>query len=281
MNVPGAPDPAFSAAREILLDVLATLSVYPSSAIIVVGAQAVYLRTAMIIIDAAPFTIDSDIAIDPRIIPETPSLRALLEDHGYVLRDNQPGLYSAPHLEPHISEAANVDIIVPELFAADAGRRNANLQYDGSRAARRTAGLEIALYDNSPLDVGSFASPHRVLHNVHVAGRAALLVAKAHKLGDHIEDPTRPMKAKDALDVYRLLAASPAGEIAGTLRSHAGKPNVDTVIVQAVTFLRKLFATADAPGSRLLRTERHADAATTARATTDLVGDLLLDLESE
>jgi hypothetical protein len=52
---------------------------------------------------------------------------------------------------------------------------------------------------------------------VNVAGPAALLVAKLHKLGDRRSTPGRLLD-KDAHDLYRLLVAVPTEELAAGLQ---------------------------------------------------------------
>lgn len=68
-------------------------------------------------------------------------------------------------------------------------------------------GLEAALVDSSRKSIGALdpaADPREFI--VAVAGPAALLVAKIHKLHDRIDTPGR-LNNKDAHDVYRLLRA--------------------------------------------------------------------------
>lgn len=62
--MPGAPDPLYVKAREVLLDALEALGPHRSS-LVLVGAQAVYMHTGEADIAVAPFTTDADVIIDP------------------------------------------------------------------------------------------------------------------------------------------------------------------------------------------------------------------------
>jgi hypothetical protein len=56
---------------------------------------------------------------------------------------------------------------------------------------------------------------------INVAGSAALLVAKLHKLGERVDTPGR-LSDKDTHDIYRLLVATETPDLAKTLqRLHA------------------------------------------------------------
>jgi hypothetical protein len=66
-----AVDPRYVAARRILLDVLVALSDH-ADAIVVAGAQAVYLRTEGADLAVAAYTTDSDLALDPKALGPDP-----------------------------------------------------------------------------------------------------------------------------------------------------------------------------------------------------------------
>jgi hypothetical protein len=53
---------------------------------------------------------------------------------------------------------------------------------------------------------------------INVAGSAALLVAKLHKLGERVDTPDR-LNDKDAHDIYRLLVATDSPDLAQDLLS--------------------------------------------------------------
>ena len=71
----GKPDPEYVKARRILLDALVALSSH-SDALVLVGAQAIYLHVGGGELAVAPYTTDGDLVIHPEKLPDSP----LLED---------------------------------------------------------------------------------------------------------------------------------------------------------------------------------------------------------
>ncbi len=72
------------AARRVLLDALVALELQ-ASAVIVAGAQAIYLHTGHGDLAVAPYTTDGDLAIDPALLDETPELEAAMRAAGFEL----------------------------------------------------------------------------------------------------------------------------------------------------------------------------------------------------
>jgi hypothetical protein len=70
-------DPRYVEARRVLLDALFALAPH-GSAFIVAGAQAIYLRTGDAGFAIAPFTTDSDFAINPTLLGDDPQLEAAM-----------------------------------------------------------------------------------------------------------------------------------------------------------------------------------------------------------
>ncbi len=66
--MPGVPEPLYVLARRVLLDALQALG-DQNEAVILVGAQAVYLHTGEADLAVAEYMIDGDIAIDPAASP--------------------------------------------------------------------------------------------------------------------------------------------------------------------------------------------------------------------
>jgi hypothetical protein len=81
------------------------------------------------------------------------------------------------------------------------------------RAARKVKGLEGVLVDFDVLSLTALESGDPRVLDVRVAGVAALLVAKLHKIDDRTG--TDRQSDKDALDVYRLLRGTSTSELAG------------------------------------------------------------------
>jgi len=65
----GAPDPQYVIARGVLLDALDALGVQ-RDAVILVGAQAVYLHTGTVELAVAAFTTDADLTLDPALLQQ-------------------------------------------------------------------------------------------------------------------------------------------------------------------------------------------------------------------
>lgn len=206
-------DPEYVAARSVLLDALEALADH-HDAIVLVGAQAVYLRTEPLP-GYQPYTTDADLTIDPSLLGARPGLGEAMRGAGFRLKGEHTGHPEPGVWEAHIAIAERrhdlvvpVDLIVPEGVAPSGGRRGARLGGEhGSRAARKATGLEGALVDHSLIEVAALdeADPRRIA--VNVAGNAALLVAKVHKIGDRAERPDR-LSDKDAGDVLRLFMST-------------------------------------------------------------------------
>ncbi len=85
---------------------------------------------------------------------------------------------------------------------------------------------------------------------MNVAGYAALLVAKFHKLGDRLTTPKR-LHAKDAGDVYRLFDAISPDDVANTVRSLLDDERSTATTTKALAYLDHLFVTPASTGTRL------------------------------
>lgn len=220
-------------ARAALLDALTALKVHRDS-IILVGAQAIYLHTGQASFAIAEATKDSDLALDTRTLRDDPHLEDAMAKAGFVLNptSNQPGAWISPHGIP-------VDLMVPEYLAGPPGRRAAKIPPHSKQSARRTLGLEAAVVDHSAMRVDSLDG-HGRSTMAEVAGPAALLVAKLHKLGERTDQPSR-LSDKDAHDCYRLLVATSTDDLAAAIRRILAEEISRDVTMQAMRFLRQLF----------------------------------------
>jgi hypothetical protein len=79
----GELDPLYIAARGVLLDALEALSPH-EEALILVGAQAIYLHTGDFDFSVAAFTTDADITIDPRRLEPTPEIESTFVSAGFL-----------------------------------------------------------------------------------------------------------------------------------------------------------------------------------------------------
>ncbi|MFI9555950.1 hypothetical protein [Nonomuraea endophytica] len=278
MNPPGvSSSDILVRSRSALLDALAALDAH-RDAVVVIGAQAVYLRTARSPVALAETTKDSDLALDPRVLEDDPLLEQSMGCAGFYRDpvDGQPGAWLNFAGIP-------VDLMVPEALAG-AGTRNtrgARIPPHDRRATRRARGLEAAVIDNTVMDVTALDPADARVYRVRVAGPAALLVAKLHKIAERMSAPHR-LNDKDAHDMYRILIDADTAALATTFRLLACDPISREVTAQAVENLAKLFAAGpDALGSTMAgRAEAGiGEPETVALATSLLAADLVRALE--
>jgi hypothetical protein len=250
-----AIDPRYVAARRILLDALVALSNH-TDAIVVAGAQAVYLRTGDADLAVAAYTTDSDLALDPKALGPDPLLEAAMTGAGFVLDVSrghvEPGIWVRPVTIDGVEVLVPVDLIVPTAAASPGGRRGARLGEHGRRAARKITGLEAALFDHDTMTITSLDPRDHRSVPAKVAGTAALLVAKAHKLGERIDLGRQDrLDDKDALDCLRLMQASSPADVGATLRSLQAEPIAADVTATAIGYLDRLFGGRGRPGIRM------------------------------
>ncbi|MCL4445889.1 MAG: hypothetical protein M1134_03295 [Actinobacteria bacterium] len=233
MRMLGVFDELYVRARAALLDTAEAIGAHLDAAVLV-GAQAIYLHTGDTDLAIAEYTTDADFAISPIELAGTPLLDDLLEEAGFTLREH-PGAWLSP-------DGIYVDLMVPEALAGP-GRRGARLGPHGKRAARRTRGIEGALIDRERHTISALdpADPRQV--SMWVAGPAALLVAKIHKIVERVDASDR-VRDKDALDVLRLLRAVDTNQLAHRLRSLLDQELTRSVATEAIAVLPQLFGDA-------------------------------------
>lgn len=261
-------------ARQVLLDALQALGPH-LDALILVGAQAVYLHTGDSGFAVAPTTTDADLAIDASLLSDDPNLVEALVAGGFSLVIT-PGTWTTP-------DGVAVDLMVPEAQLADVpGRRGARLGIHGNTVARRTAGLEPALTDNTLIEIGSLrpeTDPRTFA--VKVAGPAALLIAKLTKIRERADTPAR-LQTKDGLDVLRILQAVSPESLAEALRVLASEELAGDITRDAIAFLRSEGTRTDGlPALLAVRaTEGLSNPVTIAESMKALVEDLLDSFET-
>ncbi|MFT3944209.1 MAG: hypothetical protein QM705_10380 [Ancrocorticia sp.] len=192
----------FVRARSALLDALEALE-EQREALIVIGAQAVYLRTGELNVALAPATKDSDFSLDPRVLSNNPRLEQAMRGAGF-LPGGQPGAWIR-------SDGIPVDLMVPDRLAGE-GRRSVQIPPHDRRAARKARGIEATLVDYDIQEIVSLDPRDNRRIPAKVAGPAALLVAKIHKITERLNSPTR-LNDKDAHDSYRILSSSETFEL--------------------------------------------------------------------
>jgi len=231
-------------ARGVLLDALDALA-EQRAAVVVIGAQAVYLRTGGLDVALAEATKDSDVALDPRQLADLPRIETAMRGAGFVPADHgQPGTWVN-------DDGIPVDLMVPEQLAGPGGRRGARIPPHDNKAARRARGLEASLVDHDGVDIGALDPSDRRVITAHVAGPAALLVAKLHKISERVGTPER-LNDKDAHDTYRLLRATDTQVLAAVCRRLLEDELSHDATQGALQQLDTLFAAGpDAPGSAM------------------------------
>jgi hypothetical protein len=269
--MPGTSEDLLVQARSVLLDALTALAEHRES-VIVIGAQAIYLHTGAALTAVAEATKDSDLAVDVRALGDEPLIDAAMRAAGFRLNltSQQPGAWLS-------DDGVPVDLMVPEAIAGGSGRRSAVHPPHDKRSLRRAIGLEAAVIDNAELPIPSLSAADPRVLQARVAGPAALLIAKLHKVGERRDTPNR-LVDKDAHDIYRLLIATTTAQLAATLRHLEHDELAGRTTQQALTYLQELFA--DGPGAVGAQMTARAEEAVgdpevAAQASAALAADLL------
>ncbi len=270
----GAPDPLYVRARRALLDALDALEPH-LDAIVLVGAQAVYLHTADTELAVAEYTTDADLAVAPGDLADSPLIGDALTASGFTPRSH-PGGWLSP-------DGIYLDVMVPDALAGP-GTRGARLGAHGKRAARRAKGLEATLVDRERRTIVALDSNDSRSREIWIAGSAALSVAKLHKIGERVEAQDR-VRDKDALDLYRLFQAVPTAQLAEGMRRLRAHPLSIDATAKALSTLRALFTRRDAEGIEMTvrAAGDPADSDVMRASMVTLAADLLrvADLEAE
>ena len=205
-------DELYVMARRVLLDALDALGQH-REAFILVGAQAVYLRVGEADLAVAPYTIDGDLAIDPAVLVESPPLEQALMGAGFYpkTKDSVGEWVTKRKTSQQVDVDVAIDLLVPASVSPGTGRRAARLPGHDTRAARIVRGLDGAVVDADLMKLTALERSDSRAFDVRVAGPAAMLVAKAHKINDRLG--TARQGDKDALDVLRLLRGSETADL--------------------------------------------------------------------
>jgi len=240
----------YVSARRVLLDGLEALRPH-LAAVTLVGAQAIYLRVGEAEIAVAPSTTDGDLALDPGALRQTPPLQDLMRAAGF---ERKPGVGGKPLVglwaragTGQADADVSVDLLMPQHVAPPAGRRAARLAGHEKGAVLKVPGLEACLVDADVMRLEALEPGDARAFNLRVAGPAALLVAKMHKIADRTQQRDRT-RDKDALDIFRLLRGTSSAEfdrrLAVLLRDARSAPPTR----HALGLFRSLFGSADGAG---------------------------------
>ncbi len=199
-------------ARRVLLDALDALGQH-RDAIVLVGAQAVALRVGDGDLAVTPYTTDGDLVMDPAVLAEIPPLEHALLDAGFYpkTKDSVGVWLTTRKTSQQVDANMAIDLLVPAQVSPGTGRRAARLPGHDTRAARIVRGLDGAIVDADVMKLAALEADDARTIDVRVAGPAALVVAKVHKIDDR-KDSDR-QSDKDALDVLRLLRGTETDEL--------------------------------------------------------------------
>ncbi|MDR0284832.1 MAG: hypothetical protein LBI33_08070 [Propionibacteriaceae bacterium] len=226
------PTPEHVAARQVLLDALDALYAHLDN-LILVGAQAVYLHTGAGTLVVPPMTTDGDLALDTRHLADSPEIARTLIDAGFTPGSN-PGHWLGTH-------DIAIDIMIAPFQSGATSRtaRSARIPPHAKSVGRIAPGLEPALIDHAIHRIASFADNDPRVFDLKVANPAALVVAKIIKIAERDQNgrhqPGR-LKAKDALDTFRMFQTIETEPLAEGFRSHRTEPESARVSTKALAY---------------------------------------------
>ncbi len=239
-------------AREVLIEALHALEPH-LDALVLVGAQALYLHVGEADLAIAPYTTDGDLAVDPGRLGKMPPLQAALQEAGFHRRGRgDVGVWLASRtLSSGQQVDIAVDLLVPRSVSPGRGRRAARLAGHDPLAARKVDGLEGALVDRDVVEIGTVDREglHRPNVRVQVAGPAALLCAKLFKIQDRLGSSRS--RDKDSLDVVRLLRGVDTRPLADRMQRLLDDERSAQVAARALELLASLFGRPGAAGLRM------------------------------
>ena len=267
MSLPGGSD-LLVVARSVLLDALEALETH-LDALVLIGAQAVYFHTGGAPVALPAATKDSDLAIDRRRLADEPLLEQAMIRAGFE-PGRDPGSW-------HGAMGVPVDLMIPESMSDPGGRRGGRIPPHSRRATRRATGLEAAIVDNAPMEIAALDATDDRAFTIAVAGPAALIVAKMHKLGDRDEQDPARLNDKDAHDIYRLLVGVSTPDLSRALETLLGSELAANATRVALDHFVDLFAAGpEALGCQMAgrAEELVGNPATVASSTAELARDL-------
>lgn len=279
----GELSPVYVVARRALLDALEALG-RQRDAVVLVGAQAIYIHTGDAGLAVAEYTTDADVALDPSKLIEDPELATAMRGAGFFQEENRNGpivgIWSSRREISGVPAIVKVDLLVPAALGGG-GRRAARIEGHEKGSVLKVPGLEGCLVDRVPGVITALEPGDTRSFEIMVAGPASLLVAKVIKLQERAEAADGGgrdrRKDKDALDVLRILRAIDMKELAVGLELLAVNELSQGITKTALDALPVLFGRADSLASQMA-----ADAASpgeardvTAASCAALVGELL------
>lgn len=133
-----------------------------------------------------------------------------------------------------------MDLMVPRKLAGS-GRRSVSIPPHDKFSARQTRGIEATLVDFDVQEITSLDLADNRSISAKVAGPAALLVAKIHKIVERLQTPMRS-NDKDAHDSYRILRSVETSELRNRFLSLLNDELSQQSTMEALVYLREHFA---------------------------------------
>ena len=172
--------PEYVVARRVLLDALDALESHVPN-LVLVGAQPVYHHTGDTDLRVPLFTTDADLAIDAHGLGGSPEISEVLRAAGFSPGTN-PG-----HWVDARQVAVDLMVVPHQSGRTKASARAARLPPHDKATARVARGLEPALIDHEIVSMAALEPGDGRRVDLKVAGPAALLTAKAIKIGERLE----------------------------------------------------------------------------------------------
>jgi hypothetical protein len=243
-------DELYLIARRVLLDALDALGEH-RDAIVLVGAQAVYLRVGDADLALAPYTTDADLVIDPHRLAEIPPLEQVLLGAGFApASGDSVGVWlTRKRTSRQVEAEIAVDLLVPLSVSPGSGRRAARLPGHHAKAARIVRGLDGAVVDADLMRLSALEPDDGRSVEVRVAGAGALLIAKAHKIDDRLGSDR--LTDKDAFDVLRLLRGTATADLADRFRRLSLDDRSAAATQRGRALLEAQFGRPQAPGVQM------------------------------
>jgi hypothetical protein len=199
----------------------------------------------------APFTTDGDLVIEPGVLGRAPPIEKVLSNAGFRPQSRDSvGIWISHRPISKGQVPVAVDLLVPVSVSPGKGRRAAKLQGHDPKAARIVEGLEGALIDFDRMALGALEVSDERKHDIRVAGPAALLVSKLHKIADR--QSGERLHDKDALDAFRLLRGTSSDEMADRVKVLLGQPLSRVPTERAIELLADLFGDRSYNGVKMI-----------------------------
>ncbi|MQY19606.1 hypothetical protein [Nocardia macrotermitis] len=226
--------PEYVAARRVLLDALVALEDHLDN-LILVGAQAIYYHAGSADLNVPLMTTDADLTVDTRGLADAPEIGGVMRAAGFTPGPN-PGHWVAAS-----NVAVDLMVVPHQAGTVKASARAARITPHDKLTARIARGLEPALVDNEIVSIAAFEPDDSRKHCLRVAGPAALVTAKAIKVGERLGQVDRQpdrLKEKDALDIFRLLQAIEVSDLVNGFEKHREDEYAAAATADALDILR-------------------------------------------